>query len=443
MKKSILNRRAFLTKSSIGFAGTGLWGSEIFKAYLPSQPAEEPARIKDYRMLGRTGFNVSDIGCGTIGISNEQVLKAILASGVNFIDTGEAYANGNNERMVGKAIKQTARDSLFINTKISIGKNDTEETIKARVSKCLERLQTGYIDGLMLWGVSSVAETKNEVFHSAFRQMKDGGLVKYCGVSCHGSSWGEGTEENMEKIMITAAEDGRFDLVMFVYNYLQRGMGENILKVCEKNNIGTTLMKTNPFGGAYLLVLEMVNNLMKESKPVPDDYKKVYDKIMEKQNQAESILQQYAISGEDAKREAAIGFALNQPSVHSVLITFRSFEDVNTYIPLSGSRLSGRSLSLINSLKDNLGHLYCRHACGLCESRCPYNVRVNQIMRYNHYFMAQGREKYAVQKYNSLQGSKADKCIDCEGYCEVACPFGVPVKLLLAIADENLSISMA
>ncbi len=445
MKTKKINRRDFLTKSSLGLVGAGtgfIYSGKINEDHHFSKKPEQQV-IKEYRVLGRTGFRISDIGCGSANITNENVLKSAIDAGVNFIDTAEFYGNGNNELMVGRAIKGYNRSSIFLNTKIGITETDTREYIVSRVRKCLERLNTDYLDGLMLWNASSSKAVENKAFHQAFKQLKNEGRVKYCGVSCHGSNMGTEPEESMEKIICKAAEDGRFDLVLFVYNYLQQEMGENILKVCIKKNIGTTLMKTDPFGGNYLYIIEHLKNYINEDKPIPENYRKFYDAIIEKQKKAESFLQKNQIFDNNARKEAAIGFVLKNPSVHSALISFRTFEDVKDYVNLSGIRFTTKNISIINSLKNTCGHLYCRHACGICESNCPYNVPVNTIMRYNHYFMAQGREKYAIQKYFELSGSRSEKCLDCIGYCEASCPYGVSIHALLAIAHNNLSLSIS
>ncbi len=77
---------------------------------------------------------------------------------------------------------------------------------------------------------------------------------------------------------------------------------------------------------------------------------------------------------------------------------------------------------------------------GECESHCPHRVPVNTIMRYNHYFRAQGREKDALEKYANLPGPKADMCEDCSGYCEKICPYGIPIQVLLTLAHQTLTI---
>lgn len=441
MKTSEINRRMFLSKASAGIAGVGagvFTGSGI-ESFRDKNGTEIP-KIKEYRTLGRTGFKVSDIGCGPAVMTNENLLRAVIDSGVNIIDTAEFYGNGNNEILVGKAIKGHDRKKLFINTKLRIAETDKQEDIVLRTRKCLERLNTDYLDGMMLWNPSSTEAVKNKVFHRAFEQLKREGRVKFCGISSHGSEHTEMNRENMEQIICGAAEDGRFDLVLFVYNYVQREMGENILKLCAKKNVGTTLMKTDPLGQGYSELLAGVRKALSENQPISDYTKKRYELIIEKQKKAEQFLNENPRFNKATRREAAVSFCLDNPAVSSVLISFRTFEDINNYLVLSGNKLTSKNLSVINTLKENCGFLYCRHACGKCEPSCPLKVPVNTIMRYNHYFTAQAREKYSIQQYSLLAGANAGSCSSCTGYCEEACPYGVPVKTLLTLSHMNLSV---
>ncbi len=421
-------------------AGVGIAGSgTMYSRQNSNQDQLQPA-IREYRMLGRTGFKVSDIGCGYPGTASESVLKAAVAGGINFIDSIEGHGSGNSEVTIGRAIKTCPRESLFINSKIAVTDKDTRETLVSRVRKSLERLDTTYIDGLMLWSANTVLATENKVFHSAVRQMKKEGIVRFSGVSCHGSNFTGEPPETMDKVICAAVDSGRFDLVMFVYNYVQQEMGDKILEQCGKMNVGATLMKTDPFGGAYNIVTNMVSNYQKENKVIPPNIQNVYSKIMKSQEQAMPFLMQYGLSDANARKEAAVSFVLNHPTVSTVLISFSNFTEVSDYINLSGSRLNEKTTSTINSLKDTFSPLYCRHACGLCESSCPNRVPVNTIMRYNHYFMAQSREKYAISQYLQLGKSNAGNCAGCIGNCEAACPYGVPIHALLEDAHKNLSL---
>lgn len=63
-----LNRRDFLTKSSVGLVGAGavLINSQSINDGFDSGNNPDQSLIKKYRVLGRTGFKVSDIGCGPV-----------------------------------------------------------------------------------------------------------------------------------------------------------------------------------------------------------------------------------------------------------------------------------------------------------------------------------------------------------------------------------------
>ena len=77
----------------------------------------------NYRILGKTGLKVSEIGYGAwgigksgwIGASDDESVKALHRSidlGLNFIDTALAYGEGHSERLVGRLIKETLRKDL-------------------------------------------------------------------------------------------------------------------------------------------------------------------------------------------------------------------------------------------------------------------------------------------------------------------------------------------
>lgn len=437
MKALKLDRRSFLTASTTALAGaaTGFMQPGLY------QQETAKSKITGYRTLGRTGFRVSDVGCGPAVMTNENLLKAVLETGVNIIDTAEFYGNGNNERLVGKGIKGFKRESLFINTKLMIAESDKSEDIILKVRNCIERMEIDYLDGMMLWNPGSVKQVNNMEFHKAFLQLKNEGRVKHCGISCHGSEYNR-PPENMEQIIGNAIEDGRFDIVLFVYNYVQQEMGNNILKACAEKNIGAILMKTDPFNGRYLEVINTVNKLMESNTEVPEKLKYRYEATMQKQKAGEEYLEKSGLSDPSLRRKAAVGFVLDNPAVSSVLISFSSFDDIEPYISLSGTRLNREVAENIKILRGKFNHLYCRHACGICESQCPDKIPVNTIMRYHHYFLGQGREKYAMQKYNEIPGTKLENCAKCDGYCESACPYGVTIKTLLLAAFSDLEMKI-
>ncbi len=189
-------------------------------------------------------------------------------------------------------------------------------------------------------------------------------------------------------------------------------------------------------------MFEQIESSKKEGKPVSDREQIFYDKRKQEREEAGPFLQKYQLTSAASRRDASIRFILDNPDAHSILVSFKSFEEIADYVQLSGTHLTADDHSTINSLRETYSSVYCRHACGLCETRCPYRVPVNAIMRYNYYFMGQAKEKFAIQKYKEIPGNKASECQDCEGFCEKACPYGVKIQALLSIAHKNLSLAI-
>ncbi len=438
--ENTLNRREFLQGSTLGVVGAHMLPRRTTGKEKIEAPAET-AKIKEYRVLGRTGFKVSDISAGTgLVYSEPSIISALLDGGVNYIDTGEGYANGGAERNVGEVMKRRDRKSAFITTKLVLSKDRSKEGIVARARKCLERLQTDYVNCIMIHAAQEPETLRTPGFHEAMDELKKEGRVRFLGISNHGNSWRSTTAESMENTLLAAAEDGRFDVMLFAYNYLAREIGEKILTACAEKNIGTTLMKTDPVGRYYEMKRE-IEEVTREGGPIPAYIQRELPKHEEKFAQAQSFLKEHNLNSFEEVRPAAIRFVLSNENVNTVCLTFRNFDYVKLGLGLSGSRFNDADEETLSAFARGCGALYCRHACGLCESRCPHGVPVNTVMRYNHYFEAQGCEKFAMTQYADLPTSKADRCGGCDGYCAEACPYGVPVPALLTLAHRRLTFA--
>ncbi len=441
-----MNRRKFLKSTTLGMAGAGVLGGKSLLKAEEKKRDNEP-KIKEYRTLGRTGFKASDISTG--GPLDEGVLNALLDAGVNYIDTAESYGNGLSETVVGKVLKNRDRKKVFITTKLLVTsfpglpvkkEEVTKEGIILRFKKSLQRMQTEYADCLMMHGVDNVADLKHEGYHAAVSQLKSEGRLKYTGISNHGSFHPIDNKEPMGKVLLAAAEDGRFDVYLMAHNFLKQDQSEEVLKACMEKKIGTTLMKTNPVGN-YFGVKEGIARLEKEGKDIPKFYTDALAKFKTKYEQAERFLKKYNLEDPGEIKKAAIKFCLSNPNVNSICVSYRNFDDVAKYIMLSGTRLTPADQAALTVYSKSFGQFYCRHACGLCESSCPQNIPVNTIMRYNHYFAAQGREKYAIERYAKLASRVEEQCQNCTGSCESACPYNVPVQTLLVLAHQNLTLA--
>jgi len=435
MKKGI-SRRHFLGGAAAAAAGLGL-GTQAKLIGGPVASEAEKAKIKEYRTLGRTGFKASDIGLGAGFVTDEALLGAILDAGINYIDAAESYENGQVERTLGKVMKNRDRKSVFISSKMIVQKKDTKESLKERALKCLERIQSDYVDCMMIHMPATVELMKHEGFHAAIQDLKTEGKVRFCGISQHGSQWND-VPETMEKVCLAAAEDGRIDVMLFVYNFLQRDMGEKILRACKANNVGVTLMKINPVG-KYYMMKGLAEQMKEEGKDVPAYFDDLLVRLKARADAADTFRKKYNIANDTELRDAAIKFVLNHPNVNSACLTITNFDELEAFVGLSGKKFDLKAQQALAAYTSVYGDLYCRHACGQCESSCPSGVPVNTIMRYYHYFSVQGQEKSAMMKYAALDNS-ADACVNCAGHCEKACPYGVPIHGELAIAHQALSL---
>lgn len=266
--KGSVSRRGFIGSVSALMGGGFLGLSAQSKHGNENSPGQEGEKIREYRTLGRTGFKVSDISLGGVELTTPALVRAAFDAGINYIDTAEGYLRGQFELNIGKALKDYDRKKIFISTKLFFRPDVTKAEIKSRALKCLERFQTEYVDCLMIHGTPGLEMLKAEGFHAAVKELKAEGKVHFCGLSNHGSQYRE-EDQNMGKIMVAAARDGRFDVALFAYNFLNREMGENVLKVFKEKNIGATLMKVNPVL-EHVELDEYVKEREKEGKTVRD-----------------------------------------------------------------------------------------------------------------------------------------------------------------------------
>ena len=431
-----MKRRHFLKHSVFGMAGMGLVSGQSVMSgdQVPVDPKPEQ-KVSEYRILGRTGFRVSEIGGGFL--RDTGLIRAMLRSGINYIDTAESYGN---QKVIGEAIQDFKRKDMFITSKLEVKDDISKEGFLKRTHKCLEELQTDYIDCMMMHMPEKRDTLKTEGFHAAMAQLKKEGRIRFVGVSHHGSFWFIDPEETMESILLAAAEDGRFDVMLLAYNFLQMDGGKKVLDVCRQKQIGTALMKTKPIN-TYHKIKSRIDILKKDGKKVNELYVKGLERYKKMAENAEGFIKRYNLSNPEEIRDAAIRFVLSEPDVNTVCCSMRHFEDLEKFVSLSGQRLSKKDRNLLAVYRINCGQLYCRHACGQCEPSCPHQVPVNTIMRYDHYFVTQGREKEAMQYYAAIPGNKADSCRECSGFCETACPHGVPIQGMLAMAHEHLSLA--
>lgn len=200
----------------------------------------------EFTSLGRTGLRVSvmGLGCGghsrlglSTGSTDEQaqdVVRAALDLGVNFIDTAESY---RTEETVGRALKGRDRSSVVISTKASADIEDgmcTAAEMRGRVEACLERLQTDYIDLFNLHAliVDEHAHALAELV-PLLQKMRDEGKIRFIGVT---EQFIHDTSHEMLKL---AAGDGCWDVVMVGFSILNQSARKSVFPWTTAQSVGT------------------------------------------------------------------------------------------------------------------------------------------------------------------------------------------------------------
>jgi aryl-alcohol dehydrogenase-like predicted oxidoreductase len=337
-----MDRRKFLKASTIGVFGYGLMASAGYprlnrdnwakKRYLTGN-AE--TKIQDFRILGRTGFKVSDLAIGYV--NDEGVMAAMLDAGMNYIDTGESYPGAH--KLISNVIKGRDRKKIFITSKMLMEGETSKEALIKRTEKCLEDLGTDYIDCMMLHCPETAEETKHEGYHAAMKELKANGRIHFTGVSNHGSFWYRDSKESMDQILLAAAEDGRFDVFLMAYNFLRMDGAEKVLEVCKEKKIGTTLMKTTPVA-KYYVVKNRVDQMEKEGKKIPEFYQEGLTRYKQKTEQAEKFIQKHNLESPEEIKAAAIKFVLTNPRVNTVCCSLQTYDEMEKVLPLSGKKLT-------------------------------------------------------------------------------------------------------
>jgi len=460
--RSRIKRRDFVKASGAALAGGAMLGfapipesvalseSSGASTLFPVQP-NRAGRIQSYRTLGRTGFKVSDISMGASFIREANVVRYAFDKGINYIDTAEAYANGASERAIRDALRHIEREKIFIATKSSIRPGVGKETVLRKARQSLERLDTEYIDAYMMSSVSTVEWLNHPGYHAAMDELKAEGRVKFTGVTYHGP---EATDQTgTADVLCAAAEDGRFDVLLLVYNFLNHSEGDRIIATSKAHNVGTTAMKTapgklkaEPFDPENLSeVFQQYLDAMLRAGVSRQAALRELEQYSDQQNQfvekTQVFAERYGIENDEALQLASIQWVLQNPDMHTACISVWNFDFIDKVVALSGTRLTAPAEGLLEESRSALDAQYCRHGCVECMDSCPFEVPVSNIMRYAYYFESQGQERHAMTQYAAFDGSGAASCSDCTGLCAGACRYGLDIQLNMLRAHKLLTLA--
>lgn len=395
MAKSEIDRRRFL---QLGAVTTGLAIGCGAKHGGEREDRSSPSEMR-YRPLGNTGLKVSEVAFGAHGVDNPPLMAAALDVGINTFCTSGRYLDGREEEALGQAMAsiQVPRDQVIILTGNTLRPSDTKQTILAEIDASLDRLHSDYIDVYYNAMVSATSDVRVDALFEAFEDARQAGKVRHLGVSGHSGG--------MQECLEAAIDVGWYDALFTKYDFVSYPDQDEILQRASQRGIGTIVFKTN------------AGNRQREIEDLE--------------------------AGGLSFQQATLKWALGNPDVASVAVTFKNFDQIRECTGAIGSVLTESEVAMLRRYAGEMYHKYCRF-CSTCEANCPHDVAIADVMRYAMYFRYYGREKEAMQLYHAVPHLRsAAVCGRCSGPCDGSCPFGRAVREGLVEAHRMLSFDTA
>lgn len=377
----------------------------------------------NYRILGRTGMHVGEVGLGGEwfnGLSQAEstaIIDTAMENGINFIDIFMPQAPTRDH--LGCAL-QGRRDRFVIQGHLCTVYEDGQYTRTREIEKTkrsfedlLDRLQTDYIDIGMIHYVDSEEDFRT-VFEGPVleyaKELRAKGVIRSIGMSSHNPH-----------IALKAVETGMIDVLMFsinpaydmetadtgIYDLMEfKGMQKSGLVVdevrqelysaCEAAGVAITVMK--PLGAGTLLKVE--SSPFGVAMTVPQ----------------------------------CIQYCLDRNGVKVVIVGCHTVEEVLEAVRYDRASAEERSYAHIftagNAIHMTGRCMYCNH----CQP-CPAHIDIAAVTKFLDLAAQQEVVPETVAQHYWSLSATADDCLMC-GCCEPNCPFGVKIRENMTRAKE-------
>lgn len=196
----------------------------------------------NYRKLGKTNFEISEIALGTWQVGGkwgssfndttaDELLNTAIDKGINFIDTADVYENGMSETAVGRVVRSRS-ERIYVATKCGrqinphVNEGYQPKVLQKYVEDSLKRLQLDTIDLIQLHCPPTEVYYRPEIFE-LFDKLKKEGKIQNLGVSV------EKVEEGLKAI-----EFPNVTTVQIIFNLFRQRPSELFFKEAQKKDVG-------------------------------------------------------------------------------------------------------------------------------------------------------------------------------------------------------------
>lgn len=296
-----------------------------------------------YRKLGRTDFEISEIGYGAWGIggkqwlggSDDESIRAVrraLELGLNFIDTALAYGDGHSERLVGEIVRD-APGKVYVATKVppknrvwparagvAIGEVFPYDYVIANTEESLRNLKMETVDlqQLHVWNSEWIGQDE---WRRALEDLKTSGKARAVGVSIN---------DHQPDSALELIETGVIDSVQVIYNVFEQSPERNLFPLCQQRGIGVLARCPLDEGALAGAVTE-------DSVFPDDDFRAFYFRGDRKRQVAEKMapLKQDLEAVPGSLAEIALRFCISNPAVSSVIPGMRRVANAQANMAVS------------------------------------------------------------------------------------------------------------
>ncbi len=295
----------------------------------------------DYRRLGQSDLEISEIGYGAWGIggapfwtndgdaASARSIHQAVDNGINVFDTAPVYGFGHSECVLGEALRPI-RDRVFIATKCglrwdrehaaAIRRDSSRGSIVRDVEESLSRLQTDRIDLCQVhWPDEATPQAETM---AALTALQEQGKIRWIGVSNYTVAQLDACRENATVVALQVQ-----------YSLLNRSIEADLVPYCLEHNIG--ILAYSPLASGVLTGKYDRNTRFtdwRKSGHLGDFRGDGFVRNIEK---VERLKQIAATTGRSCT-QLAINALLRQPGVTSALVGVKNADQVAHNIAATG-----------------------------------------------------------------------------------------------------------